>query len=78
MHKLINDIKGYMTGEVYGRRDDDVTIYSYYGDVRIVENKKGNRFSCLRDDLKEIEKGEIINNLAPEKSAGAIKQNLLF
>ena len=45
----------YSTGKTkkkYAYKGDTVTVYSIYGDVYLVKDKQGNRFSVHKNEVK--------------------------
>ena len=36
----------------YGSKGDRVTVYALYGDVYLVKDKQGNRFSIHKNEVK--------------------------
>ena len=36
----------------YGSKGDRVTVYAVYGDVYLVKDKQGNRFSIHKNEVK--------------------------
>ena len=45
----------YSTGKTkkkYASKGDTVTVYSIYGDVYLVKDKQGNRFSIHKNEVK--------------------------
>lgn len=51
--KLLTDITSSLKkGFVYSNKGDEVKLIGEYGDIVIVEDKKGNRFAVKKENVK--------------------------